>query len=143
MADIAQRIDSFFIEMEWPFERIDEHLWLTAFSGDLQVHNVFISTDEPEWLSFRSPVCKAPKPECAGALFEHLLRLNALIPMTKFCVMENDDVFAMIDLPTADLDYSEFRTALTNIVNHVDAYDNEIVKICENAEHRSSLSASK
>ncbi|MNS58265.1 hypothetical protein D3C72_911800 [compost metagenome] len=141
MADLAQRIDSYFIEMEWPFDRVDEHLWRTAYPGDLQIHEVFISTDEPEWISFRSPVTKAPKPACAPALYEHLLRLNALIPMTKFCVMENHDIFAMIDLPTADLDFSEFRTALQNMVNHVDAYDNEILKVCEDEAHQSSLIA--
>lgn len=139
MADIAQRIDSYFIEMEWPFERVDEHLWRTEFPGDIQVHQVYLSTDEENWLSFRSPVTKAPDPGCAAALFEHLLRLNALIPMTKFCVMENHDVFAMVDLPTGDLDFSEFRTALTTLVNHIDAYDNEIVEICTTAGHKSSL----
>jgi hypothetical protein len=139
MADLAQRIDSYFIEMEWPFERVDEHLWRTAFPGDMQVHQVFVSTDEPNWLSFRSPVTEAPKAGCAPKLYEHLLRLNALIPLTKFCVMENHDVFAMIDLPTEDLDFSEFRTALLTLVNHVDAYDNEILTICENADHVSTL----
>ena len=141
MADIAQQIDSYFIEMEWPFERIDEHLWRTQFPGDIQVHDVFVSTDEESWLSFRSPVHGAPAPECAPALFEHLLRLNALIPLTKFCVMENHDIFAMIDLPTGDLDFSEFRTALLTIVNHVDAYDNEIVQLCTDQAHKSTLSA--
>jgi hypothetical protein len=141
MADLANRIDSYFIEMEWPFERIDEHLWRTAFPGDIQVHEVFVSTDEPSWLSFRSPVTKAPQGKCAPKLFEHLLRLNALIPLTKFCVMENHDVFAMLDLPTEDLDFSEFRTALLTLVNHVDAYDNEIVKICADEAHVSSLAA--
>lgn len=141
MADLANRIDSFFIEMEWPFERVDENLWRTAFPGDIQVHQVFVSTDEASWISFRSPVTKAPQNACAPKLFEHLLRLNALIPLTKFCVMENHDVFAMIDLPTADLDFSEFRTALLTLVNHVDAYDNEIVQICQNESHTSSLAA--
>lgn len=139
MADIAQRIESYFIEMEWPFERIDEHLWRTQYPGDIQVHNVYLSTDEENWLSFRSPVADAPAPGCAPALYEHLLRLNALIPLTKFCVMEDHSVFAMIDLPTGDLDFSEFRTALTTIVNHVDAYDNEIVKLCTDQAHQSTL----
>jgi len=55
--------------------------------------------------------------------------------------MENHDIFAMIDLPTADLDFSEFRTALQNMVNHVDAYDNEILKVCQDEAHQSSLIA--
>lgn len=139
MSNLADRIDSFFIEMEWPFERVDATLWRTAFQGDIQVHQVFVSTNEDAWLSFRSPVSPAPKAECANNLFRHLLRLNGLIPLTKFCVMENNDVFAMVDLPTVDLNFSEFRTALTTLVNHVDAYDNEIHKICATQDHVSSL----
>lgn len=139
MASIADQIDRYFIELEWPFERFDETLWHTAFPGDMQVHDVFVSADETEWLSLRSPVCKAPPAERRGELFEHLLRLNSLIPMTKFCLVESGDVYAMVDVPTHDLSFSEFRTAVMSLVNHVDAYDNEIFKICEDAAHGSSL----
>lgn len=139
MADIRNTIDSYFIEMEWPFDRIDEDLWQTAFEGDIQTHVVFVSTDEEDWVSFRTKVADGPAPECAVNLYEHLLRLNSLVPLTKFCIMENHDVFAMIDLPTADLDFGEFRTAVLTLVNHVDAYDNEIHQICKVKEHQSSL----
>ena len=139
MADIHATIDNYFIEMEWPFERIDEDLWLTAFEGDIQTHQVFVSTDEEAWVSFRTKVADGPAPECAVNLYEHLLRLNSLVPLTKFCIMENHDVFGMIDLPIADLDFSEFRTALQTLVNHVDAYDNEIHQICKVPDHKSSL----
>lgn len=139
MATIAERIDGYFIEMEWPFDQVDEHLWHTAFPGDLQVHEIFVSNDEDNWISFRSMVCRAPQASCVSTMHEHLLRLNSLIPMTKFCIMENGDVFALVDLPVSDMNFSEFRTALTTIVNHVDAYDNEILKICESPEHHSSL----
>lgn len=140
MADVAQLIDTYFIDMEWPFDRLDEHLWRTSFPGDIQVHEVFVSTDDPLWVSFRTRVTPAPpRPECTAALHEHLLRLNSLIPLTKFCITENHDVFAIVDLPTGDLDVSEFRTAVLTLVNHVDAYDNEIVRICSEPEHTSSL----
>lgn len=139
MSATADKIDRYFIELEWPFERVDDTLWHTAFPGDMQVHEIFVSADEPDWLSFRSPVAKAPKGECAGKLHEHLLRLNALIPLTKFCIMENGDVFALIDLPCHELDFSEFRTAVMTLVNHVDAYDNEILKVCEDPGHVSTF----
>jgi hypothetical protein len=141
MSQVAQKIDNFFTQVEWPFERLDEHLWRTAFPGDKQVHELFVSFDGEDWLSFRTFVAPAPRPECALTLYTHLLRLNSLIPLTKFCVMENGDVFGLIDLPTADLDYSEFRTALLSLVHHTDAYDNEILAICERPEHTSSLAA--
>lgn len=139
MAAIADKIDRYFIELEWPFERVDDTLWHTAFPGDIQVHDVFVSADEDDWLSFRSPVAKAPQADCRHKLHEHLLRINALIPLTKFCVMETGDIFAMIDFPTHDLSFSEFRTAVMTLVNHVDAYDNEIVKLCEDPGHVSTL----
>ncbi|MEB3197287.1 MAG: YbjN domain-containing protein [Candidatus Sericytochromatia bacterium] len=130
MATVAERIDRYFIELDWTFERIDDTLWRTSFPGDLQVHDVFVSADEPGWVSFRSPVCTQVPEQAKPALYERLLRLNALIPMTKFCVMEGGAVFAMIDLPTAELDYSEFRTAVQTLVNHADAHDNEIYQLC-------------
>ncbi len=139
MSAIGEKIDRYFIELEWPFERVDATLWHTAFPGDIQVHDVFVSADESDWLSFRSPVCKAPKPENRAKVFEHLLRLNSLIPMTKFCIMENGDIYALMDFPIADLDFSEFRTAVLTLVNHTDAYDNEIVKLCEEASATSTL----
>lgn len=139
MPSLAEKIDSYFIQMEWPFERVDEHLWRTAHQGDIQVSQIFVSTNEEHWISFRTRVSGAPAPACAAATHEHLMRLNSLIPLTKFCTMENGDVFAMIDLPTPDLDYSEFRTALLNLVNHVDAYDAEIVAICQDPDRSSTL----
>jgi hypothetical protein len=138
MATIADRIDSYFIQMEWPFERIDNSLWRTAFPGDIQVHEVFVSTDDT-WVSLRSMVGKAPAPACRAKVYEHLLRLNSLIPMTKFSIMDNGDIFGLIDLPCFDLNYSEFRAAVTNLINHVDAYDNEILALCQDESKTSSL----
>jgi hypothetical protein len=127
--DVKALIDQYFITMEWPFEAIDEGLWRCFFQGDIQLHDVFVSADEPGWVSFRSPVCP-PVPEASRfAVYEHLLRLNALVPLTKFCVLDDGQVFAMIDLPVADLDFSEFRTAVETLVNHADAFDNEIFRL--------------
>ena len=139
MPTIADRIDSYLIQMEWPFERVDATLWHTAYQGDIQLHEVFISLDDERWVSLRSRVTKAPKDACRAVVFEHLLRLNSLIPLTKFCIMQNGDVFALVDLPSAGLDASAFRTALMTLINHVDAYDNEIISLCENPEEASSL----
>jgi hypothetical protein len=139
MPNIAERIDSYFIQMEWPFERVDTSLWHTAYQGDLQLHEVFVSLDEDKWVSLRSMVSKAPSKDCKNTVYEHLLRLNSLIPLTKFCIMENGDIFAMVDLPTADLHFTDFRMALQTIINHVDAYDNEILSLCKNSQESSSL----
>lgn len=127
---LAQNLDQYFIDLDWPFERLDDTLWRTAFPGDMQVHEVFVSTDEPGWVSFRSPVCREVPVAVRARLYERLLRLNALIPMTKFCVMEGGEVFAMVDLPTHDLSYNEFKTAIQTLVNHADAHDNEILSLC-------------
>lgn len=142
MSTTAERIDSYFIEMEWPFERVDATLWRTAYQGDLQLHQVFVSVDSAQWVSLRSMVGHAPKPECAHKVYEHLLRLNSLIPLTKFSIMENGDIFALVDLPTHDLHFTDFRVALQTLINHVDAYDNEILSLCEKPEETSSLQRS-
>lgn len=139
MSASAERIENYLIQLEWPHERLDETLWRTEFQGDLQLHEIFISADEDGCISFRSHVCPAPKPESALTVYRHLLRLNSLIPMTKFCIAASGDVFALLDLPTNDLQQSEFRAALTAIVNHVDHYDNEIIALCEDSSRRSSF----
>ncbi|MEB3284941.1 MAG: YbjN domain-containing protein [Candidatus Sericytochromatia bacterium] len=127
---LAQKLDQYFIDLDWPFERCDETLWRTAFPGDLQVHEVFVSIDEPGWLSFRTMVCREIPTAVKPQVYERLLRLNALIPLTKFCVMDGGEIFAMVDLPTDDLDYTEFRAAILTLVNHADAHDNEILAMC-------------
>lgn len=139
MSSIAEKVDGYFIELEWPFERIDEGLWRTAYPGDMQVHEIFVSTDDPQWLSLRSKVAEAPPAAAQSLLYAHLLRLNALIPMTKFGVSPAGEVFAYADFPTADLDFSEFRTAVRNLVNHVDACDNEILRIIQAPQEGSSI----
>lgn len=138
MQQLADRIDSYFIQLEWPFERIDDTLWRTAYPGDIQVHEVFVSVDE-QWISLRSMVGPAPKDDCKHKVFEHLLRLNSLVPLTKFSIMDNGDIFGLVDLPVFDIDYSHFRTAITSLINHVDAYDNEILALCEDSAKASSL----
>lgn len=139
MANIADKVDGYFIELEWPFERLDEGLWRTAYPGDLQVHHIFVSTDDPQWLSLRSKVADAPPAAAQPLLYAHLLRLNALVPMTKFGISPTGEVFAYADFPTADLDFSEFRTAVRNLVNHVDACDNEILRIVQEPQMGSSI----
>lgn len=138
MQTIIDRIESYFIQMEWPFERIDDRLWLTQYQGDIQVHRVFVSLDEP-WLSFRSLVAPVPPAANKAKVYEHLLRLNSLIPLTKFSIMENGDIFGLTDVPTHDLDFSEFHTAITTMINHLDTYDNEIIALCEDESRASSL----
>lgn len=139
MASIAEKVDGYFIELEWPFERLDDGLWRTAYPGDMQIHQVFVSTDDPQWLSLRTMVAEAPPSAAQNLLYAHLLRLNALIPMTKFGISPTGEVYAYADLPTADLDFSEFRTAVRSLVNHVDACDNEILRIIAEPTQGSSI----
>ncbi|HEY9723197.1 MAG TPA: YbjN domain-containing protein [Oscillatoriaceae cyanobacterium] len=139
MSANADRIERFLINLEWPHERLDETLWRTLYQGDLQLHEIFISADEDGCVSFRSRVCGAPKAESTLTVYRHLLRLNSLIPLTKFCIAASGDVFALLDLPTQDIVQDEFRAALTAIVNHVDHYDNEIIALCEDPARRSSF----
>lgn len=55
-------------------------------------------------------------------VYENILSLNYKTTMTKFGISEGKNIYALIELPMKDIDYSEFASALKRMVNDINKY---------------------
>jgi hypothetical protein len=55
-------------------------------------------------------------------VYENILHLNFKTTMTKFGISENKNIYALIELPMQEIDYSEFASALKRMVNDINKY---------------------
>ena len=116
-----ETIDSFFEQYGWTFERSGDDTWRTGFRGDTSSFRIFVKVTE-HWVFFTiAPLVIAPKDEeLTRRLHWHLLRLNRDINMAKFCIDSDSDVVLTVELPTENLDYSEFSDALGALSHYAD-----------------------
>ena len=121
---------SFFEQYEWTYERSGDDTWYTGFRGDVSSFRIFIKVTE-HWAFFTiAPLVVAPKDEeCVRKLHWHLLRLNRDINMAKFCLDSDGDVVLTVELPTENLDYSEFSDALGALSHYADDTYLEILNL--------------
>ena len=127
-----ETIDSFFEQYGWTYERDGDDLWRTGFRGDVSGFRIFIKLTE-HWAFFTiAPFVVAPKDKaCTHRLNWHLLRLNRDINMAKFCLDADGDVVLTVELPTENLDYSEFSDALGALSHYADNYYLEILNLAQ------------
>lgn len=125
-----EKIDGFFEQYGWTFEKSGDDTWLTGFRGDVSSFRIFVKVTE-HWAFFTiAPLVIAPKdPECANRLNWHLLRMNREMNMSKFCLDGDGDVILTVELPVEGLDYSEFSDALGALCHYADDTFLEILNL--------------
>src|SRR5262245_11226625 len=96
-----------------PFERIDPATWRSSFHAESKSFRFFVRLTE-SWTFFTIvPFVRAPEDTAAThRLHRQLLRLNREINMAKFAIDDEGDVVLTVELPTENLDASEFRDAI-------------------------------
>ncbi len=121
MAVTPTDIESYFEQYGWSFERISENDFRTGFRGDVSVFRITVRLVE-NWVYFSiSPFVVAPQdPDCERKLYKHLLHLNHEINMAKFTIDQDGDVILTVELPSEQLDYSEFSDALGALSYYAD-----------------------
>ena len=55
-------------------------------------------------------------------VYEELLNLNYKTTLTKFGISDEKNIYALIELPLIELDFSEFSSALKRLVNDINKY---------------------
>jgi hypothetical protein len=127
-----EKIDGFFEQYEWSYDRSGEDVWLTGFRGDVSSFRIFVKVTE-HWAYFTiAPFVVAPKDEsCSSRLNRHLLRLNRDINMAKFCLDSDGDIVLTVEMPTENLDYSEFSDALGALSHYADDTYVEILNLAQ------------
>jgi hypothetical protein len=135
MTITRETIDEFFERYGWTSNSEDGEIWRTGFQGDVSSFNILIRLTE-DWLFFLIlPFVVAPtNMVCRWRLHHYLLRVNQLMSMAKFYVDSDGDVGLAVELPTENLDYSEFADALNALSYYADKYYLEALNIAQNTE---------
>jgi hypothetical protein len=116
----------------WPFERIDDNTWRSGFRGDVNSFRFFVRLTE-NWIFFTIvPFVVAPRTEqSALSLYRHLLKLNREINMAKFAIDDDADVVLTVELPTENLDASEFKDALDALSYYADKHYLDVLNLAQ------------
>jgi hypothetical protein len=121
----------------WPHERVDEHTWRSGFRGDVNSFRFFVRLTE-NWIFFTIvPFVVAPKSEAAAlGLYRHLLKLNREMNMAKFAIDDDNDVVLTVELPTENLDESEFKDALDALSYYADKHYLDVLNLAQKTDLR-------
>ncbi|HEY7956093.1 MAG: YbjN domain-containing protein [Polyangia bacterium] len=132
MAMTGARVEELMSNDGWPFERVDDHTWRSGFRGDVNSFRFFVRLTD-NWIFFTIvPFVVAPKHESqALQLYRHLLRLNREINMAKFAIDDDADVVLTVELPTENLDESEFKDALDALSYYADRHYLDVLNLAQ------------
>ncbi len=147
MSANIETVHAFFKRYGWHFEYDPgTHTWLTGFRGDTSNFNVLVHLTD-DWLYFIvSPFVNAPRDEaCERSLYLHLLRVNHAINMAKFSVDSDGDVVLTVELPTENLDYSEFADGINALSYYADQHYMDVLNLAQDPDYepREPTSASE
>ena len=107
----AETIDSYFEQLDWPFDREDEHNWTTGYQGENATFPVFVHSDE-FWLFVYAPLPVEIHPATMGMFYQHLLVLSHAFNLAKFTLDDGDQLGIAAELPNDGLQSSAFELAL-------------------------------
>jgi hypothetical protein len=98
-------IEHYLIQMEYPFESIESHMWVIRNTANVVV------TYEPPLVIFRMKLMEIPK-ERREEFFKLLLELNATNMIHGAYGIEGDNVVLIDTLQSEHLDFNEFQASL-------------------------------
>src|SRR5918999_307529 len=98
-------IEHYLIQMEYPFESIEPHMWV--------IHNTanVVVTYEPPLVIFRMKLMEVPKKQRED-FFKLLLELNATEMIHGAYGIEDNNVVLIDTLQSEHLDFNEFQATL-------------------------------
>ena len=98
-------IEHYLIQMEYPFESIESHMWVIRDTVNVVV------TYEPPLVVFRMKHMEIPKRR-SEEFFKLLLELNATDMIHGAYGIEGDNVVLIDTLQSEHLDFNEFQASL-------------------------------
>ncbi len=127
-----EQVEEFLAKDGWPFERVDGHTWRSGFRGDVNSFRFFVRLTD-NWIFFTIvPFVVGPKLEGAALrMYRHLLKLNREINMAKFAIDDDADVVLTVELPTENLDESEFKDALDALSYYADKHYLDVLNLAQ------------
>lgn len=116
-----EKVEGFILEIETPYEEIDDGLWILYESEENTTAKLVVSYSE-EIIHFRMKVMDLPKDDCA--LFKTLLSLNATGITHGAFAIEEGSVILIDSLQTENLDFNEFQASVESLfLCLVETYD--------------------
>ena len=106
-------IEGYLIELDKPFEELDEGLWRLNNEDD-HIDSMLIM-HAPPVIIFRVKLMDAPDSDERFQLYEKLLRLNATNMVAGAYGIEDDSVVIVDTLQSENLDYNEFQASVESI----------------------------
>jgi len=126
----AAHVEALLKKDGWPCERGKDDTWRSAFKGDHASFTFYVRLTE-NWLFVSIvPFVTTPKGEReALSLYRHLLKLNRDMNMAKFALDDDGDVTLSVELPTENMDDSEFKDALDALSFYADRHYLDVSKL--------------
>jgi len=140
MKEAIEKIHQHFDRYGWQYEYDEDALtWHSGFRGKASNFNIFVHLTE-NWIIFSiAPFINAPDDStCRRRLSDHLLHVNYIINMAKFSLDDDGDVVLTVELPTENLDYSEFADGLNALSYYADAHYLEILNVSQDPDYSPS-----
>ncbi len=105
-------IERYLLEMEMPFEELDDGIWLLNDKND-NLENMLISW-APPIVIFRVKLMDLPEGDNTG-LMHKLLQLNATDMVSGAYGIEDNSVVAIDTLQAENMDLNEFKASIESI----------------------------
>jgi len=128
----TDRVEEFLRGDGWPVERVDRNTWRSGFRGDVNSFRFYVRLTD-NWIFFTIvPFVVAPRSDDhVRELYRHLLRLNREINMAKFAIDDDADVVLTVELPTENIDESEFKDALDALSYYADKHYLDVLNLAQ------------
>ena len=128
-------VEKYLKQLKRRFKRIDETTWLLTYRGEVNSFRLFVRLIR-SWILFTIyPFVMSPEsPEARLRLYAHLLGLNHHMNLAKFSLDEDSEVVLMVEFPTENLDYSEFKDALDILSYYSDKFYLDVLNLAQNKQ---------
>lgn len=138
MALTFQEVDKFFEQYGWETDKKDDNSWYVYVKGKHTNYNLYADLSEYFLFIYIVPFVRIPEDEkCRMNLYEHLLRLNRDISVTKF-VISGEVIELLGVLSTDSIQYEEFEGMINLILYNADNNHLEIMNLAGNPDTVSS-----
>lgn len=107
-----EKIENYILQMELPYEEIDDALWV-LYESEANMDQKLVVSYVENIVHFRLKVMDLPKNEKThSTLFKELLLLNATGLTHGAFALEEDGVVLIDSLQSENLDYNEFQASV-------------------------------
>ena len=130
--EVNDRIESLIIDLELPFEQVDDGLWLIHDEVDY-IDNIVVYHNFPV-LTFRVKLVDLPEGEVNPELFRRLLELNATSMIAGAYGLEDNSVVIVDTIQSENLDANELQGSIDAIALAVREHYSELRSIVDGEE---------